>query len=50
MTKADKAQMDREKAEREAAFLKSTSTPGPTNASTYSAAQTSPGSPQFAGL
>ncbi|KAI5863847.1 HPC2-domain-containing protein [Durotheca rogersii] len=42
MTKADKAQMDREKAEREAAFLKSS------NTSSYNVLH--PGSPQFAGL
>lgn len=42
MTKADKAQMDREKAEREA-ILKSTATPV-----TYNVLH--PGSPQFAGL
>ncbi|KAH9993888.1 hypothetical protein F4779DRAFT_623442 [Xylariaceae sp. FL0662B] len=42
MTKADKAQMDREKAEREAAFLKST------NTGSYNVLH--PGSPQFAGL
>ncbi|KAL7619636.1 HIR complex subunit [Parahypoxylon ruwenzoriense] len=42
MTKADKAQMDREKAEREAAFLKSTSN------GSYNVLH--PGSPQFAGL
>ncbi|KAI1475899.1 HPC2-domain-containing protein [Daldinia eschscholtzii] len=42
MTKADKAQMDREKAEREAAFLKST------NSGSYNVLH--PGSPQFAGL
>ncbi|KAI1653397.1 HPC2-domain-containing protein [Daldinia decipiens] len=42
MTKADKAQMDREKAEREAAFLKSTS------GGSYNVLH--PGSPQFAGL
>ncbi|ORY58702.1 uncharacterized protein BCR38DRAFT_499304 [Pseudomassariella vexata] len=44
MTKADKAQMDREKAEREAAFLKSTSGA----AANYNVLH--PGSPQFAGL
>ncbi|KAI0475271.1 hypothetical protein GGR56DRAFT_505242 [Xylariaceae sp. FL0804] len=44
MTKADKAQMDREKAEREAAFLKSTNGGnGPYNV-------LHPGSPKFAGL
>lgn len=43
MTKADKAQMDREKAEREAAFLKSTNGGGSYNV-------LHPGSPQFAGL
>ncbi|KAI0835903.1 HPC2-domain-containing protein [Hypoxylon sp. FL0890] len=42
MTKADKAQMDREKAEREAAFLKQT------NGGSYNVLH--PGSPQFAGL
>ncbi|KAI1080930.1 hypothetical protein F5B20DRAFT_537916 [Whalleya microplaca] len=42
MTKADKAQMDREKAEREAAFLKST------GSGSYNVLH--PGSPQFAGL
>ncbi|KAI2603121.1 HPC2-domain-containing protein [Hypoxylon fragiforme] len=42
MTKADKAQMDREKAERESAFLKST------NGGSYNVLH--PGSPQFAGL
>ncbi|KAI8631561.1 HPC2-domain-containing protein [Xylariaceae sp. FL1651] len=41
MTKADKAQMDREKAEREANFLKS-------NTSAYNVLQ--PSSPKFAGL
>jgi hypothetical protein len=45
MTKADKAQMDREKAEREAAFLKSTNGGG-----NYNVLHPSPGSPQFAGL
>ncbi|KAI0129032.1 hypothetical protein BJ170DRAFT_579449 [Xylariales sp. AK1849] len=45
MTKADKAQMDREKAEREAAFLKSQNGGG-----NYNVLQPSPGSPQFAGL
>ncbi|KAI1385671.1 HPC2-domain-containing protein [Hypoxylon trugodes] len=44
MTKADKAQMDREKAEREAAFIKSTAT----NGGSYNVLH--PGSPQFAGL
>ncbi|KAF2964146.1 hypothetical protein GQX73_g9431 [Xylaria multiplex] len=43
MTKADRAQMDREKAEREANLLKSTS-----NASSYNVLQ--PSSPKFAGL
>lgn len=43
MTKADKAQMDREKAEREEAFLKSTNGGGSYNV-------LHPGSPQFAGL
>ncbi|KAH6638655.1 hypothetical protein BKA67DRAFT_665601 [Truncatella angustata] len=43
MTKADKAQMDREKAEREAAFLKSTNGGGNYNV-------LHPTSPQFAGL
>ncbi|KAI6081722.1 hypothetical protein F4821DRAFT_18984 [Hypoxylon rubiginosum] len=43
MTKADKAQMDREKAEREAAFLKQTNGGGSYNV-------LHPGSPQFAGL
>ncbi|KAF3011912.1 hypothetical protein G7054_g9447 [Neopestalotiopsis clavispora] len=43
MTKADKAQMDREKAEREAAFLKSTNGGGNYNV-------LHPASPQFAGL
>ncbi|KAI1813675.1 hypothetical protein GGS20DRAFT_577419 [Poronia punctata] len=42
MTKADKAQMDREKAEREATLLKSSATPS------YNVLQ--PGSPKFAGL
>ncbi|OTA83138.1 hypothetical protein M434DRAFT_24825 [Hypoxylon sp. CO27-5] len=42
MTKADRAQMDREKAEREAAFLKQT------NGGSYNVLH--PGSPQFAGL
>ncbi|KAI1344538.1 HPC2-domain-containing protein [Xylariaceae sp. FL0016] len=43
MTKADKAQMDREKAEREAAFLKSTNGGGQYNV-------LHPSSPKFAGL
>lgn len=43
MTKADKAQLDREKAEREAAFLKSTNGGGNYNV-------LHPASPQFAGL
>ncbi|KAI1325460.1 hypothetical protein F5Y16DRAFT_264991 [Xylariaceae sp. FL0255] len=43
MTKADKAQLDREKAEREAAFLKQTNGSTP-----YNVLQ--PGSPKFAGL
>lgn len=42
ITKADKAQMDREKAEREAAFLKQS------NGGSYNILH--PGSPQFAGL
>lgn len=42
MTKADKAQLDREKLEREQAFLKSASNPN------YNVLH--PTSPQFAGL
>lgn len=42
MTKADRAQMDREKAEREANLLKSSGTPS------YNVLQ--PSSPKFAGL